>query len=76
MTFCILCQALRGIERRAAPVAEGLPLCITHRNRPAPAPEPADVDHSAATMVQYAERLSRQAGGFPTAPASTTVPRP
>jgi hypothetical protein len=77
MTFCCLCQIICGIERRAAPVAEGVPLCIEHRNRPTPASEPAvELDQSAAMMLRYGERLSRQAGGLAPAPASTTVHRP
>lgn len=66
MTFCCLCRIICGIERRAAPVAEGLPLCIVHRNRPAPAGDLAgELDHgegSAVTMMRYAARLTRQAG--------------
>lgn len=68
MTFCILCQVLRGIERRAAPVEEGLPLCVECRNPPMHVEIDVMLGHgpgSAATMMRYATRLAMAGGATP-----------
>src|SRR3981189_1175769 len=67
MTFCILCRAIRGIDRRAAPVAEVVPRCVSCRNPPMRVEIDVTLDpgsESADLMMRYGTRLSRQASAL------------
>lgn len=69
-TYCCMCS-LRGIQRRAAPVAAGLPACVKCRDDATRSSDALRADFqaafssaidSAAVMARYGARLAMGSG--------------